>query len=65
MCFATVEDLIIHKMVAGRPRDLEDVQSVLHRNPDVDVPYVQHWLRAFSDALGHTLLEQFEQIRTP
>lgn len=65
VCFATVEDLMIHKMVAGRPRDLEDVKSVLNRNPDVDVPYVRHWLRAFSEALGRTLLEQFEQFRTP
>ncbi len=60
-----MEDLIIHKMVAGRPRDLEDVKSVLNRNPDLDVPYVLHWLRAFSDALGYSLLDPFEQIRTP
>jgi len=63
VCFASVEDLIIYKMVAGRPRDLEDVKSVLHRNPDLDLPYVRHWLRAFSDALGRTLVDPFEQLR--
>lgn len=65
VCFAAVEDLIVYKMVAGRPRDLEDVKSVLNRNPTIDVSYVQYWLRLFSDALGYALLDQFEQIRTP
>ena len=63
VCFASIEDLIIHKMVAGRPRDLEDVKSVLNRNPDIDLPYLRHWLQAFSADLGYALLDQFEQIR--
>src|ERR1019366_2548349 len=28
VCFASREDLVIHKVVAGRPRDLEDVRVV-------------------------------------
>ncbi len=64
VCFISVEDLIIHKMVAGRPRDLEDVKSVLNRNPDLDVPYLRHWLEAFSADLGYALLDQFEQLRS-
>ncbi|MCA9671056.1 MAG: nucleotidyl transferase AbiEii/AbiGii toxin family protein [Myxococcales bacterium] len=31
---ATVEDLIVFKMVAGRPQDLVDVQSLLKQNGD-------------------------------
>src|SRR5262245_28392752 len=27
--YASVEDLLIHKVVAGRPRDLEDAHSIL------------------------------------
>ena len=27
--FATAEDLVIHKLAAGRPRDLEDVRGIL------------------------------------
>lgn len=47
VAFASVEDLIIHKIFAGRPRDLEDVRSVLLRNPDVDTGYIRRWLAEF------------------
>lgn len=35
--FASPEDLIIHKVISGRPRDLEDVKSILIKNPEVDL----------------------------
>ena len=37
VCFASLEDLIIHKILAGRPRDLEDVRSILLKNQAVDL----------------------------
>jgi len=49
--FAAVEDVVIHKLVAGRPRDLEDVRGVVAKNPGLDRGYVEKWLAAF----GHTL----------
>jgi len=45
--FATPEDLIIHKIFAGRPRDLEDVRVILQKNPDLDDPYIRNWLKQF------------------
>ena len=45
--FATAEDVIVHKIFAGRPRDLEDVRSILLKNPDLDRTYVRKWLREF------------------
>ncbi len=33
--FASPEDVIIHKILAGRPRDLEDVKTVL-RKQEID-----------------------------
>jgi hypothetical protein len=50
VCFVTVEDLIIHKIFAGRPRDLEDARNVLLRNTTVDVPYIEEWLKRFDAA---------------
>lgn len=47
---ATAEDLVVMKVLAGRPRDLEDVAGVLVRHPDLDTGYVERWLRAFRDA---------------
>lgn len=60
--FASPEDLIIHKVVAGRPRDLEDVRSVLMKNPTVDLAYIYHWLREFAAALGEPFGERFDQL---
>lgn len=45
--FASPEDLIIHKIFAGRPRDVEDVRSILLKNPDIDIRYIQEWLKEF------------------
>jgi hypothetical protein len=63
VCFASLEDLIIHKMLAGRPRDLEDVRSILLKNPEFDLQYVHRWLREFDRSLGETSLQRFDELR--
>ena len=45
--FAAPEDLIIHKIFAGRPRDLEDVRTIILKNPEIDLRYIQAWLKKF------------------
>lgn len=50
--FTSIEDLVIQKLVAGRPRDLEDLQGILLRQPDADLQYVRRWLGEFDSALG-------------
>ena len=64
VCFASVEDLVIHKIVAGRPRDLEDVRSIVGKQQPVDVEYVRHWLGEFERGLGEKFLERFEAVWT-
>ncbi len=61
--FATPEDLIIHKIFAGRPRDMEDVRSILLKNCDIDKDYVREWLEEFNSSVpDRDLVKEFEVI---
>jgi len=54
VAFATCEDLIIHKMVAGRPVDHEDVRHLLAKNgTHLDLGYIRQWLVQFSEIPGY------------
>ena len=61
--YASPEDLIIHKMVAGRPRDLDDVRGILARNRNLDTPYIESWLKSFEQTLGTQLVAGFLHLR--
>lgn len=60
--FASPEDVIIHKMVAGRPRDLEDVASIVAKVPALDEDYLFRWLRAFEGDVARPLEEPLRQL---
>ncbi len=62
VCFASIEDLVVHKVLAGRPRDVEDVRSILLKNRGIDLAYVRTWLRDFDQSLGDRSLERFEKL---
>ena len=49
--FASLEDLVVMKVVASRPRDLEDVASIIRKNPQADFSYIEAWLRKFDAEL--------------
>ncbi|MBN1938515.1 MAG: nucleotidyl transferase AbiEii/AbiGii toxin family protein [Candidatus Aminicenantes bacterium] len=60
--FASLEDLVIHKIVAGRARDIEDVRTVLMKNPTFNRDYIRKWLVEFDQALDGGCLRLFDSI---
>jgi hypothetical protein len=60
--FASVEDVVIHKLVAGRPRDLEDARSIVVKNPGLDRVYVEEWLGGFDRALDRDITSSFRRF---
>jgi predicted nucleotidyltransferase len=58
----SAEDLIIHKCVAGRARDVEDVVSILVKQQlKIDKEYIKSWLHSFREVVEeHDPLELFE-----
>lgn len=51
--FASAEDLLIHKLFAARPRDLEDALGVVRRKGgELDWAYLERWSRIFAEVPG-------------
>lgn len=59
---AAPEDVIIHKMVAGRARDYEDVRSILAKIRSLDLAYIRRWLPAFEATVTRPLLREFDAM---
>lgn len=61
MCSA--EDLIIHKLVAGRPQDIRDIEGVIVRQAStLDLPYIRRWLNLFAEWLeSDDVIDRFEK----
>lgn len=57
--FASLEDLIIFKIIARRERDIEDVRLILLKNNKYDKHYIVKWLKEFDDALNENFLQIF------
>jgi len=43
----TIEDVIIHKLIAARPRDRDDIRSILSTDPTLDRAYLDDWIEAW------------------
>lgn len=46
--FLTIEDVLVHKLIAFRPRDRDDIASILSTGRSFDAEYVERWAEAWS-----------------
>ena len=63
--FASVEDIVVHKILAGRAIDLEDVKNILLKNRKIDFKYIKQWLSEFDQlAEQKGILRKFQNLIT-
>lgn len=61
--FPRVEDLLVMKAIARRPKDIEDIRGLLAANPQVDVSEARRWVREFATAMSMSdMLEEFDRL---
>ena len=63
--FAAAEDLILHKLFAARPRDLEDAEGVIRRKGgQLDWDYIESWAAKFASVPGReTMVDEVRRLR--
>jgi hypothetical protein len=47
----TPEDLIIMKAIAHRPKDIEDIRTIVDKYPDLDQRRIERWVRDFAEIM--------------
>jgi hypothetical protein len=58
-----VEDLVIMKALARRPRDWSDIEGLFDVHPHMDLTRIRHWLREFGSVLEMPeIQEDFEEM---
>lgn len=62
----TAEDLIVYKIIAGRPRDLEDAKSILDRKrSSLDTETIDKNLRQLSDLMDRNdIFDTWKQVKS-
>jgi hypothetical protein len=53
----TVEDVIVHKLIAWRPRDRNDIASIFEAGHALDEQYIERWSREWD------VLDRWEQAK--
>ena len=61
--FARRSRVLIMKAVAGRPKDLQDIEGLLATNPKADIAIARQWFREFATAMTMPgMLEEFNKL---
>ena len=60
----TAEDFIIHKVIANRGKDWDDIEGILVRQRGkLDLAYIRNWLSQFAEALEDPeILSRFDEL---
>jgi hypothetical protein len=59
----TPEDLIIMKAVAHRPKDLEDIRTIVEKQSNLDKERIEDWVKSFAEDLEmQDLWKQIEEL---
>jgi len=61
--FASPEDIIIHKIIAGRPVDIKDVENISLKQRKLNRTYIMHWLKKFEIILNKNFTQTFKKIK--
>lgn len=64
MFLPTPEDLIVLKIIPGRPKDLLDAESVYIKNKQsIDVKYIERWAQWFTgEAQDMTIYNNYKKV---
>jgi hypothetical protein len=58
-----VEDLLIMKAIARRPKDMQDIEGLLAAHPEADLVNVRHLVREFATAMSMSdMLDDFDKV---
>jgi Nucleotidyl transferase of unknown function (DUF2204) len=58
-----VEDLLVMKAIASRPKDLQDIEGLLAAHPEADVALVRKWVSEFAAAMSTPdMLAEFDRL---
>jgi predicted nucleotidyltransferase len=57
----TPEDLIVMKAIAHRPKDLEDIRTIVDNNPNLDNARIEYWVKSFAEVME--IPELWKQIK--
>lgn len=58
-----VEDLLIMKAIAHRPKDLQDMEGLLDAHPDAKVEVVTRWVSEFATAVAMPdMIEDWDKL---
>jgi hypothetical protein len=50
LSFISAEDLCLHKLLFGRPKDVTDLEQLISHRPAIDLVYVRGWLTRMTPA---------------